>query len=196
MSEIKQINHKFNGQLRQRQRTDTIVVHHSASHDVSAAEIHNWHINQGWAGIGYHFVIRKNGDIQTGRHHGTIGAHAGAKINPLSVAICLTGNFDVLSPTSHQIDALRGLYGLLKGIYGQGITMTRHSDHLPTKCPGSNFDLEAVIKNNANNTNNWADDAIGWATNNNISDGSRLLEHATRQEVITMLYRFNNLMKG
>ena len=190
------INHKFNGQLRQRQRTDAIIIHHSAGHDASATEIHNWHIQKGWAGIGYHFVIRKNGDIETGRPIDTIGAHAGAKNNSHSLGICLSGNFMNNYPTTHQIDALRGLYGLLKGIYGDHIKVLLHRQVSNTLCPGFKFDLEAVINNNANNTNDWATEPLRWATDNNITDGTRPLDYVTRQELITMLYRFNNLMKG
>ena len=65
------------GGLQARSKTDLIVLHHSASADVSAAEIHGWHRAKGWAGIGYHFVIRKNGSIERGRPQEMIGAHAG-----------------------------------------------------------------------------------------------------------------------
>ena len=192
------INHKFNGQLRKRQRTDTIIIHHSASHDASAAEIHNWHIQRGWAGIGYHFVIRKNGGIETGRPIDTIGAHAGAKNNTHSLGICLTGNFMNNYPATHQIDALRGLYGLLMGMYGNHIEVLLHTQVSNTLCPGFKFDLNSVLnaKNNASNTNDWASDALAWGTSNKITDGTRPLDYVTRQELITMLYRFNNLMKG
>ena len=71
---------KFNG-LKNRSSTRMIVLHHSASRDVPAAEIHGWHLARGWAGIGYHFVIRKNGNIEQGRPMQMIGAHAGPGIN-------------------------------------------------------------------------------------------------------------------
>ena len=190
---IKQINHKFNGQLRKRQRTDAIIIHHSASHDASAVEIHNWHIQKGWAGIGYHFVIRKNGDIETGRPHDTIGVHAGAKINTHSVSICLSGNFMYTNPTEFQIDALRGLYGLLKGMYGSDISLMLHRQVSNTLCPGVNFDLDSVL--NPSNNADWATEPLRWATDNKITDGTRPLDYVTRQEVITMLFRFNNLIK-
>jgi hypothetical protein len=37
--------------------TRRIIVHHSDSPDVPAATIDSWHLQKGWGGIGYHFVI-------------------------------------------------------------------------------------------------------------------------------------------
>ena len=58
--------------LQNRETTDAIVIHHvgNTNRDVSAAEIDRWHKNNGWAGIGYHFVIRKDGTIERGRYYG------------------------------------------------------------------------------------------------------------------------------
>ena len=58
---------------------DLIVIHCSATrtdrcfteHDLEAA-----HRRRGFNGCGYHFYIRKNGDIKTMRPVGRIGAHA------------------------------------------------------------------------------------------------------------------------
>ncbi|MBU2713926.1 hypothetical protein [Zooshikella harenae] len=35
--------------------------------DVTAEDIHQWHIQRKWAGIGYHKVIRRDGSIENGR---------------------------------------------------------------------------------------------------------------------------------
>ena len=49
-------------ELAERELTDMIVIHHTGEADIyaSAEQFHEWHLNNGWAGIGYHFVIRKN----------------------------------------------------------------------------------------------------------------------------------------
>ena len=40
---------------------NAIYIHHSASPKSTTVEqINQWHLDRGWAGIGYHFVI--NGD--------------------------------------------------------------------------------------------------------------------------------------
>jgi N-acetylmuramoyl-L-alanine amidase len=53
-----------------RKSTNWIAIHCSAtrpSQDVGAADIRKWHKAQGWADIGYHFVIRRDGKIEKGR---------------------------------------------------------------------------------------------------------------------------------
>lgn len=93
------------GTLLNRKHTRRIVVHHSASADVSADQIHQWHLNKGWSGIGYHYVIRKSGDIEPGRPVDTVGAHT-IGYNGDSIGICLTGNFQQHSPSPEQITSL------------------------------------------------------------------------------------------
>ena len=64
--------------LSERYTTDLIVIHHTGNpydDDLSAEEIHESHQALGWAGIGYHYVIRKNGTIEAGRPEWAIGSH-------------------------------------------------------------------------------------------------------------------------
>ena len=66
-------------QLTTRRVTDQIVIHHTGNptdDDLSAAEIDASHKARGWACIGYHYVIRKDGTVEQGRPHWTVGAHA------------------------------------------------------------------------------------------------------------------------
>ena len=54
-----------------------IVVHCSATKfnsDVGLKEINEWHLDKGWDGCGYHFVIRRNGTLETGRSLSKKGA--------------------------------------------------------------------------------------------------------------------------
>ena len=80
-----------------RRRTDYIVVHCSATPptaDIGADEIREWHVNKnGWRDIGYAAVIRRNGEIEFGRHFDDIGAHVRG-VNAKSVGICLVGGVD------------------------------------------------------------------------------------------------------
>ncbi len=77
----------------QRQRTDFIVIHCSAtpaSMDIGAKEIDRWHRAKGWFKIGYHFVVRRDGTVEHGRELNEVGAHAYG-VNDRSVGICLVG---------------------------------------------------------------------------------------------------------
>jgi len=130
--------------LQTRSRTSRIVVHHSASADVSAAEIHRWHRARGWSGIGYHYVIRKNGNIELGRPVDTVGAHTSG-YNSTSIGICLTGNFMEETPSAEQLRALVGLIRYLEQQYGQ-LEINRHQDLSPTACPGDKFPWKQFIQ--------------------------------------------------
>ena len=70
-----------------------IVVHCAATPpdmDIGAKEIDLWHRQRGWAGIGYHYVIRRDGTLELGRPLNRPGAHAQG-FNLLSWGICLVG---------------------------------------------------------------------------------------------------------
>ncbi len=129
-----------------RKSTRQIIIHHSASPDVSALDIHHWHLNRGWSGIGYHYVIRENGTIEEGRPLRTIGAHAGPKVNHNSIGICLTGNFNNHYPTDDQIFALVELINWLKDYYGSDLEVLKHKDVGATSCPGDLFPWEELIE--------------------------------------------------
>lgn len=73
-----------------------IVVHCSATpagKPFTAADIDQWHRKQGWAGIGYHYVITLDGKIEPGRPLGTPGAHV-AGYNAWSIGICYIGGMN------------------------------------------------------------------------------------------------------
>ncbi len=138
------------GPLVLRKATQRVVIHHvgNTNADVSAANIHRWHLGNGWSGIGYHFVIRKDGKIERGRPQETMGAHA-YHYNGDSIGICLTGEFDAFYPTAAQMGALNRLVTRVCRHYS--IPPDRghifgHRDLNATKCPGDNLyqSLDAV----------------------------------------------------
>jgi len=83
-----------------------IVVHHSASPpETTVEEIDAWHKARGWWGIGYHYVVDHNGEIQEGRPLKKPGAHTKGH-NRKSIGICVTGNFEDYHCPKHRFDAL------------------------------------------------------------------------------------------
>lgn len=83
----------YKSNTKKRTSTDYLVVHCAAtrpSQDIGAADIDRWHRAQGWACIGYHFVIRRDGTVEEGRELEVIGAHVSGH-NTNSVGICLAG---------------------------------------------------------------------------------------------------------
>lgn len=70
-----------------------IIIHCSATppgRDIGAAEIREWHKQRGFRDIGYHFVVRLDGTVETGRPLGEYGAHCLGK-NESSIGICYVG---------------------------------------------------------------------------------------------------------
>jgi len=55
---------------------------------------------------------------------------------------------------------------------------------------------ERYNESNAPKPSSWAKDAVAWAVENGISDGKRLQQNASREEVLTFLYRYNNTFGG
>lgn len=143
---IVESNLKFKNTPQKRLTTNKIVVHHSASKVANAQLVHQWHLVRGWSGMGYHFLVRKEGGIvETGRPINTIGAHCTGQNND-SVGICFEGDFDRETMTNEQLQTGRELIAYLRGLYGQNIRIVRHKDLMATDCPGKNFPFEELIK--------------------------------------------------
>ncbi len=122
-------------------RWSGIVVHHSASHDVSVLVIDRWHREKGWDGIGYHFLIRRNGIIEVGRPLTKHGAHARTgkpySRNRTHIGICLVG-YDNFTPD--QITSLKKLTKTLTALFPTIRTVERHHE----QCPGPGLKLEKI----------------------------------------------------
>lgn len=132
--------------LQKRLTTTKIVIHHADASTCNAHMIHQWHKARGWSGMGYHFLVRKEGGIvETGRPINTIGAHCTGQNND-SVGICFEGDFDRETMTNEQLQTGRELIAYLRGLYGQNIRIVRHKDLMATDCPGKNFPFEELIK--------------------------------------------------
>lgn len=75
---------------------DLIVVHCSATREdrcLTEYDLDTDHRRRGFNGAGYHFYIRKNGDIKSTRPIEKIGAHAKGH-NANSIGICYEGGLD------------------------------------------------------------------------------------------------------
>ena len=73
-----------------------IVVHCSATREDKSFTEHDLdvcHRRRGFNGVGYHFYIRKNGDIKSTRPLERIGAHARG-FNSESIGICYEGGLN------------------------------------------------------------------------------------------------------
>ncbi len=117
---------------------EVLVIHCSdsnvPSHD-NVETIRKWHVEEnGWADIGYHFVVTKDGEMHDGRSiDKTPAAQKGH--NKGSIAVCLTGS-DNFSP--RQFATLRSLIDACKEAH-PSIVVLGHKDLDPSKtCPNFN----------------------------------------------------------
>ena len=139
---INEVSYKWNGALSSRRSTSRIILHHAAASKCTAQQIHRWHLANGWVGIGYHFLVRKDGSVYRGRPEDTVGAHA-RNNNYDSIGICFEGSFDREQMNEVQRTAGAELVAYLKDKYG--ITkVQKHSDVNATGCPGTHFPFASI----------------------------------------------------
>lgn len=125
-----------------RKVTERIILHHADAKNCSAEDIHRWHLNNGWSGAGYHFLVRKDGKIYRLRPEDKVGAHAYSS-NYNSIGICFEGNYMEEDMPEVQKEAGKELVSYLKGKYGI-TTVQRHKDVCATSCPGNKFPFEEI----------------------------------------------------
>jgi N-acetylmuramoyl-L-alanine amidase len=87
-------------------RITHIVLHYSATYadqDLGVADIDKMHRARGWAGVGYHYVIKRDGTVQAGRPENQVGAHVGGQ-NTGKIGICLIGGLDRATGPNKGLD--------------------------------------------------------------------------------------------
>lgn len=135
-------------------KIDTIIIHCAAtkpSMDIGAKEIDNWHRAKGYFGIGYHYVIRRNGEVELGRPLDKAGAHAKGH-NETSIGVCLVGGIDDRGNpennfTPEQWAELAKLVTDLQGRFG-ALKVIGHNEVAAKACPSFNVQkwLEGGMK--------------------------------------------------
>ena len=131
--------------LSSRSATDAIVIHHAAADKATPESIHAYHLSQGWAGIGYHLYVRKNGEIHEGRPHWASGAQV-YNHNYHTVGICCEGNYDVAGAVmpKAQMDALHEAIRYMKQLYPNA-AVKFHRDYGGSVCPGDYFPYQEAL---------------------------------------------------
>ena len=128
-----------------RKSTDYIVIHCAAtkaSMDIGLTEIRKWHVqDNGWRDVGYHYIIRRNGEVELGRSIRDTGAHA-AGYNHKSVSGCMVGgmaedNSAENNFTAQQWTALLDLVKQLKSNYPDA-DVIGHNEISEKECPSFN----------------------------------------------------------
>ncbi|MCH5246018.1 MAG: N-acetylmuramoyl-L-alanine amidase [Muribaculaceae bacterium] len=128
-------------------KIDKIIVHCSATpegRDYTAKDIDSWHRARGFNGIGYHWVVYRDGRVVKGRSESQAGAHCKG-YNARSIGICYIGGVasDGKTPkdtrTAAQREALQILIKELLIKY-PGATIHGHNEFAAKACPS--FDVK------------------------------------------------------
>lgn len=124
-----------------------IIIHCSAvrpDRTSSVEEIGVWHKALGWDGCGYHYVVRRDGTVETGRAEARQGAHCYGW-NRQSIGVCYEGGLDSQgrpadTRTPEQKHALLNLVKELKTRYPNA-SIHGHNEFARKSCPC--FDVHA-----------------------------------------------------
>ena len=120
-----------------------IVVHCSAvrpDQTSSVAQINTWHRERGFKlGVGYHYVIRRDGTREEGRPEWLVGAHC-LNHNKYSIGICYEGGLNIRGQpedtrTEAQKTEMRRLLKELTQRYPHAVIVGHHDLNPHKDCP-------------------------------------------------------------
>lgn len=163
-----------------RTSTTHLILHHAAATGVSAETIHSWHLANGWAGIAYHYYVRKDGGIYRGRPEAWRGGHT-TNWNYCSIGICFEGNFENEAMPEAQRKAGAELVADIRSRY-PSITVGKHSRYQATACPGAHFPFDEIVAGvteepadtdaeRNNQPSKWAESSCGRAVDSGLIKG-------------------------
>jgi hypothetical protein len=142
--------------------TTHLIIHHSATSNTSTnwaatvASIFDFHVNSnGWADVGYNYIISPDGQLFVGRGGGkdVQGAHM-CGYNANTMGVCLLGTYTSVAPPQEAIDKLVALLawksidskidpsgsGTIRSYPGTMQNISGHRDGCSpsaTECPGN-----------------------------------------------------------
>lgn len=124
-----------------------LVLHTTAgSRGADVEAVRRYHVeHRGWPDIGYHYLVRWDGEAQAGRSPGRRGAHA-REWNHRSLGVAMAGHHDRYRPSDGQWATTIDLLSLLalrhdvptEHVIGHRETGARKS------CPGVLVDMDMV----------------------------------------------------
>lgn len=122
-----------------RRQIDGIVIHCTATkpgQDLTVEDVRRMHKAKGWSDIGYHYLVRLDGHIETGRDVDIIGAHVSGH-NAHTIGVCYVGGLDATgnpydTRTYNQKQSMLNLLKMLRAAYPKAI-IKGHRDYSPDK---------------------------------------------------------------
>lgn len=127
-----------------------LTIHHEGSRTINFTgqrdtalhldKVRKSHVNgNGWADIGYHYIVDRAGRVWEGRPIRYQGAHV-RNNNEHNIGVMTLGNFDNQSPTQQQLNALFDTVKRLKRQHNiPAGDIKSHQEINATACPGRNL---------------------------------------------------------
>ena len=141
-------------------KVDTIIIHcsdTSSSSSICVDDIERWHKARGFDCVGYHYVIKTNGEIQLGRSIDCVGAHCAGE-NYRSIGICYIGGRDSFGHVAdtrtfaQKVSILYLICQIVRCYYPNIKRVLGHNDLSTKTCP--NFDAKFEYRNLISNIKN------------------------------------------
>lgn len=128
-----------------------IILHCAATpegKDYTVQQIDQWHRARGFNGIGYHFVIYRDGTVHPGRGLEKVGAHCTGH-NANTIGVCYIGGVaaDGKTPKDTRTPAQRtALEALVRKLVAEhpGATVHGHNEFAAKACPS--FDVKKWLR--------------------------------------------------
>lgn len=109
-----------------------IVYHCTAtkpSQDYDVNDIRRMHLKRGWSDVGYHLIIKRNGEIQFGRPFSKIGAHVQG-YNATSIGISWVGGVDENGkPEDNRTEAQKESLKIVHEFFSKMYPEAQHKGH-------------------------------------------------------------------
>ena len=163
----------------------------------------NYHVNTlGWDEIAQHLTLSPDGKFITGRQFGVMPCSIKGHNSKYVLMVEMIGNFDI----GH--DKLEGkqkenMIKLTQYCFNRNMKLVFHNEHSTKTCPGTSInkgqfidDVYNVPRIEQNVPSSWAVEDINKAVELGITDGTRLHDNCTREEVTVMIMRMYRLLGG
>ena len=173
-----------------------ITIHSTGNPKSTAENERNWLVNPDNNRVASWHIVVDEKEIIEAIPLNELAYHSGSKEGnnkSIAIEICESGNRQkTLDNTAKLVTKI-----LIEKNWGID-KLRRHFDWSGKNCPSifnyNNWEGWKKFKKDVdillnNEPSPWAKEAWNWAINNKISDGKRPRDVATREEVITMIYR-------
>jgi hypothetical protein len=117
-----------------------IVLHYEGENHVTVTgpfvpqQVHQWHLDRGWFGIGYNYVVDQSGVIYEGRGLDAVGSHCtGHNTDGIGILIAVGGDQE---PSAAALRSVSELIAWMRQLVNEDLAVVGHGDLMATDCPG------------------------------------------------------------